>query len=139
MNPQIYDIEGRFIFYPNNKCGQTSITNRRHGALGGRCIVRKWCPVLWKQYRFMDDLGLVTFTVVRNPYERFLSACRHTRYDIDTSIRALNNLGFDLFDPHFRPQYPSLKADYVLRLENIDEDWLFVKDKIGANPRSGGR
>ena len=137
QNPPIYDIEGKFVFYPNNKCAQTSITNpHRNGALGGRCIVKKWCPSLWKQYDAIDWSHVVTFTIVRNPYSRFLSACRHLHLTINESLQDIEDYGFNLVDPHFMPQYLSLhtasgkEVQHILYLEKITIDWGTLRTKI---------
>ena len=144
QNPPIYDKEGLFVFYPNNKCGQMSITRKYTGVLYNRCVIKKRSLSVWKDYASKDWSKALTFTIIRNPYERFLSACRYLsqlpkgkEMNIDHTLSCLENVGFN-YDAHFIPQWPSLKTvegkkvDYILRLENIDKDWLLIKDKIKA-------
>ncbi len=73
-------------------------------------------------------LDYYIFTIVRNPYDRYLSGLNHTERQtlelspywihehlIATQTEILGNL----------------KPDYILRLENIKEDIKVIKDRFG--------
>jgi len=149
-NPPIFDKEGLFIFFPNNKCGQTSITggssgSNSNGALTGRCIIKKVFEKKWLKYSEKNWNKAIKFTVVRHPYSRFLSTYRYLQpiyncQTIDDFLKKIEQEGL-LFDEHLQPQWTSAFdnegnkfIDYILRLEHIENDWKLIKTKIAAKP-----
>ncbi len=149
-NPVIFDRRDRFVFFPNNKVCQVSVTR---AALRYRVVVRKVDEAGWdRRSRALDEDYLdrvFTFTIVRNPFDRAVSAFTYLQ-----GIRlipaefafapfckeVLSAQGFD-FDPHFDPQVDGLVhggrhiVDFVARFEHIDEDWRTIAEQIGANQR----
>jgi len=143
-NPVILDRLDRFVFFPNSKVAQRSIA--RH-LLADRAIVRKDDVRGWeRRFARVDDAYLArtcTFTIVRNPFDRVVSAffylrrkCRgHTFADF--VVRVLGREGV-AFDPHFDVQSDglfldgTLLVDHVGRFETIQESWRQIAARIDA-------
>jgi len=149
-NPPIFDRRGMFVYYPNNKSGQTSVTGGsagedEHGALAGRCIVKKACPWAWRIATWRNWSKALQFTIVRHPYDRFLSAYRWLKREfeiasLDEWFEFVEQRGISV-DEHLQPQWQSafdenecLAVDYLLRLENIDDTWDALRARIDGGP-----
>jgi len=88
-----------------------------------------------------------SFTIVRNPYDRLVSAWSHlTRtgrrtkvYDFPSCVRCLHKKPFAA-DNHYRPQMTRLTCggkpivDHIVRYERLEEDWAKLQDLIGIGP-----
>lgn len=149
-NPVIFDASDRFIFFPNNKCCQKSIVRN---VLKNRSIIQKFGYARWSS-KFEEVTTsyveqIFKFTVVRNPYDRAVSAFRYLqgRELIDTNYTfngfckdVLRKFGTD-YDPHFDPQSDGLFhagkliPSYVAKYETIDEDWKFIADAVGCTSK----
>jgi chondroitin 4-sulfotransferase 11 len=148
-NSIILDKEDRFIFFPNNKVCQRSITR---GALVDRVIVHKHDPAAWgKKFSAIDAdyfSRVFTFTIVRNPYDRAVSAFSYLqktgkiekRYSFKRFCsNVLKEKGI-AFDPHFDPQSDGLFRDgelipqFLARFESIQEDWQTIAQAIDGPP-----
>lgn len=146
-NPVILDRRDRFVFFPNSKVAQRSIAR---DLLRDRVIVRKDDPYAWeRRFDRLDDAYFArtfTFTIVRNPFDRVVSAFHYLRDRCgDRSFRsfvvdvlAREGTGFD---PHFAPQADSLLhegallVDHVGRFETLEESWREIAARIDAAAR----
>jgi len=143
----VLDKQNKFMFFGNHKVGQTSI-NRT--LLKGRVInLKSFGPKYYKKFDSysLDDVERIfKFTIVRNPFERVVSAFFYLKREgilppetfrefIKTSFR---KRGVEV-DLHFHKIYPKLYfkgklvVDFVARLENIENDWNFIASKIGCS------
>ncbi len=143
-NPVILDRLERFVFFPNSKVAQRSIA--RH-LLRDRAIVRKDGPRAWaRRFDRMDDStldGIFKFTIVRNPFDRVVSAFFYLRdkcrgYALsEFVVEVLGRRGVD-FDPHFDVQSDGLfhegelLVDHVGRFESLQESWREIAARIDA-------
>jgi hypothetical protein len=149
-NPVILDRDQRFIFFPNSKVCQRSIVL---GPLKDRVVIQKRNPEFWtQQMRKIDAVQFekrFRFTIVRNPYDRTVSAFRYLqgggiipkRYDFPTYCKeVLADIG-TAADPHFNEQSNGLfkeerlLVDFVGRFESLQEDWCFIANKINASAK----
>ena len=149
-NPVILDKLSHFIFFPNNKVAQVSIARI---ALADRAIIRKDDENLWRQkFSEIDSKYFsraFTFTVVRNPYDRAVSAFTYLK-GIGKIDQRLNFSGFcsevlqhqgTSFDPHFDPQSDGLFLngkmipEFAARFESLEDDWCKIAIEIEA-PRT---
>lgn len=152
----ILDKENRFMFLASRKCGTQSVCRY---LLKKRCIVRKDSPITHrrkvKRYSNEDIVNIFKFTIVRNPYERVVSAFHALQQYSQKKNKVPANMSFQTFvktilakegtnyDIHFEPQYPNIYfvdntigniiVDFVAKLENIEEDWKYISSKIKCN------
>lgn len=148
-NPVIFDNQDRFIFFPNHKVCQRSITR---AALADRAIVHKGDDVTWQEKSQDVDVDylsrMFTFTVVRNPYDRVVSAFFFLQgvdkidkeYEfIPFCNEVLAKQGFD-FDRHFDCQSEGmfyngkLIPEYLARFETLQDDWGGIASAINGPP-----
>lgn len=93
----------------------------------------------WR-HRYKDRWDdLFKFTVVRNPYTRFVSAYHHARVKphIDDFVANIGDMPKE-FEIIFKPQYlfvyenDTLLVDKVYKFENLKEAWKDISERIGA-------
>jgi len=143
------DREEKFIFFPSMKVCSKSVIQ---GVLKDRVVNWKDGPGEWRQtVAKMTPTSFATaqkFTIVRNPYDRAVSAFFHlirlkvvpehysfSRY----CAEYLATLGTDA-NEHFHPQLDGLRhpdggfiVDHILRFENIQEDWAKLAQVLGVD------
>jgi len=148
-NIVVLDKDLKFLFSPHNKNAQTSI-NRY--LLKDRVCIEKDDPsyflTLKKQFiKNIDVINPLTFTVVRNPLDRFVSAFvylqKNKKIDKKIDINEWTNTVFvntgTIFDPHFAPQEKyhkpiiDLNFDHIINFDNLNRDWRLVAKKISAS------
>ena len=142
----ILDKELKFAFFSNNKVCQTSIN--RH-ALKHRAIVRKDDSEEYDLIvdQFLKTPNLFRFTVVRNPFDKVVSAFSYLRSlkkpKIDPNLSfegfmcgPISEQGVD-FDPHFNIQHDRAYyegkqfVDFIAKHETINHDWLMICRNMG--------
>ena len=154
----VLDRLGEFIFLSNHKVASTSI-NRN--ALKERALVMKDDKKVYQQAcSKLTDRGLhrvFKFTVVRNPWDRVVSAWAYLRTISEVSD-IHPSMSFEQFIDHIRNfesnpkvsartrkhidhQHPKilgpdglLLVDFIGRLERIRKDWETIAQRIGNIP-----
>jgi len=146
----VFDKEYKFLFFNHNKNAQTSV-NRN--LLMQRAIVKKDNVDDWKKYRkfyeeHFDTLNPITFTIIRNPLDRFCSAFFYLQerkkipksFSIDYFTQKVFLKEGILYDPHFIPQEKYTKPiyelgfDYILKIETLETDWKKMCSAISVDP-----
>lgn len=140
-----------FVMYIPPKCAGTSI---RKGTLKDRILMKKYHGDEYREafLSLSEDevMSMFRFTVVRNPFDRVLSAYIYLREanrrivpeDTFSSFvqdnLALNGTGID---EHFVPLHDKLMLDgrfvfdFIGKLENIQEDWSKISERIDCPPK----
>lgn len=141
------------IFVRIPKCATQSISQALFGNMaGGHTKLRKYALIFGSSLLH----SYFTFTIVRNPWDRILSAYlflkkggasskdrewgeRHlSRYDsFDSFVKGWvtpNNIHSYL---HFQPQYQFIRlhgdlpaVDFVGRFENLEQDFITIRDRL---------
>ena len=148
--------DSRSIFVHIPKCAGISVARSLYGNLaGGHATLADYFRV----FKPAEILSYFKFTIVRNPWDRLVSAYHFLRaggfvpadkHWFDGELAGYS--GFEEFVvdwlnkeniwkwPHFRPQYHYLtdsagmiKLDFHCLFENLEEDFQFVAQKIGKN------
>lgn len=149
------DLKCIFIHIP--KCAGLSVCKSLFGNLGGGHIMVRDYQIVYKKSEFQDYFK---FTFVRNPWDRLVSAYHYLReggFNSSDEIWAKNNLlrykDFDDFTRnwvnrdniysmlHFIPQHNFVclpnrlepVVDYIGRLENIKNDFDYIKQRLGIS------
>lgn len=148
------DVLGKWMHIPNAKTGHTSTQT---GMFNDRMIVkhrgrRNWEKVLDKI--ILPNLGnVVTYTFVRNPWDRVLSAFMYCQQGRSQSVNHIDKKWTfreyvqmvlkpkgTRVNVHFRTQHETFMyrderiADvFVGRFENIQEDWAKIARRIGVS------
>ena len=122
------DVHDKFIFIGIQKTGLHSVWD----ALDGR-IIRKG-PKL-KSYSENDILEKFKFTIVRNPWDRMISAFfalkrKKNIKDFNQFLEDKLYLSKNLLGPDIMQHPRIVYADFIARLENIEKDWDFICEKI---------
>jgi hypothetical protein len=146
----VLDKKHMFMFFGNHKAGLTSV-NRN--ILRDRVINWKSFKEIYHsefdKYTDEDIKNIFKFTIVRNPFNRTVSAFFY--------LKKLNILGkgqtFQEFiktdflnngpkiNTHFHMQTPSafykgkIFVNYIAKLENIKEDWKVIASNINCSER----
>ena len=145
----VLDKENKFLFFGNHKAGLTSV-NRT--LLKDRVI--NWKSFKKNYYKEFDKYSdeeiqnMFKFTIVRNPFDRLVSAFFYLRkHNIIPKKEFIDFIKQDIavkgpdVDPHVHFQYPSayyeknVFVDYIARLENIENDWKVIASSIGCPPK----
>lgn len=139
------DRNALYAFFFNNKVGFKSV-NRY--LLKDRSIVRKddedFYNIIFRGYEADRFEHVYKFTIVRNPWDRVVSAYFYFRrykayskdYPFDQYVKDLREKGVG-HNKHFYLQYDKAFfdgkqfVDFIGRIENIEEDWK----EIAANIR----
>ena len=83
-----------------------------------------------------------TFTFVRNPFDRLVSAFNHIvlhNRGEDITFEDFVKNGLSENNTHWRPQSDYVEmdgyqiVDFIGQYENLQEDWRYVADKIGVS------
>lgn len=145
----IMDKRNMFLFFPNFKTATYSINMF---VLRNRIIGRKIARLdFFKKLDSYSDEEfdkLFKFTIVRNPYDRFLSAFlylqRKRSIDKNTSFKKFTKSIFlekgVKFDIHLRVQYRSAffknqqYVNFIGKFENLKGDWKYIASKIDCSP-----
>ena len=144
----VLDSREKFAFFTHDKNAQTSIN--RH-LLASRSVIKKdnidrWNCFKKKYLEKSNNLDIVTFTIIRNPIDRYISAFCYLqkikkidrKADVNNwTINVFRNIGTN-FDPHFTCQEKyhksiiDLNFDFMLNLDRLQEDWIKLAEKISA-------
>jgi len=148
LHPVVLDTEGKFIFFGIRKCCLHSVYR---DLLKLRAMTYRDCRNLWTYRLAITDVNKIfKFTIVRNPWDRMVSAF----YALQQAGRPCIGKGetFQHFmkttfcdkgilcDPHFEHQYPRVYfkgqvfVDFVARIENIKKDWEIIASAIDCSP-----
>jgi len=150
LQTPILDHQDKFIFLFNRKVGTHSVA--RH-LLKDRCIIRKDASRTWaekiKLYSVNDIDKIFKFTIIRNPWEKVVSAFhalqQYSKWKVPSDwtfcefVKTVFKDKEIRFDIHFIYQYPKvyfedeIYVDYVARMENINTDWKFIAKKLGCS------
>jgi len=144
----ILDAEDKFMFFGNRKVGLQSVA--RH-LLKDRAILKKDDRHWWaEKLRTIDVGSIFKFTIVRNPWDKALSAFYAlqqlgkrpriskavTFRDFVKTVLRVQGIPYDI---HFEFQYPrayyngEVFIDFIARLENITEDWKKIATVIDCD------
>lgn len=138
-----------FAFFTHNKNAQTSV-NRF--LLKDRTVVKKDNLKLWnlvkREYeRNIDNKKIITFTIIRNPFDRYVSAFCYLqkmniidkKIDINNWTARIFKIFGPAFDPHFTHQEKyhksilNLNFDFILNFDNLQQEWSVLAKKIKAS------
>lgn len=146
------------IFVHIPKCAGISVNKTLYGNLaGGHLTINDYLYMFSPK----DLSSFFKFTIVRNPWDRLVSAFHFLKnggFDDSDKKWALENLSsFDDFDSfvrvwlnksniwlfdHFRPQYHyfmeknnKVQMDFIGYFENLEEDFEFISERIGKPSR----
>jgi len=144
------DKENKFMFFEIKKSAITSVRRR---SLKDRAVVRKdsWEKYYehFDKYSNEDIDNIFKFTIIRNPFERYVSTFFYLRkYEKINRIAKFKQFTKTIFkernvDINFHFHRMSDKVcfdgevfvDFVARLENIEKDWQYISEQIGnSNP-----
>lgn len=148
IHPVVLDTEGKFMFFGIRKVCLHSVY--RH-LLKMRSITRRDAHNLWTYRLAGTDINTIfKFTIVRNPWDRVVSAfhalqqagrpCIGRRETFQHFIMTIFQSKGISCDPHFESQHPkfffngSIFVDFIGRFEKIKEDWAKIASIIDCDP-----
>jgi chondroitin 4-sulfotransferase 11 len=107
-------------------------------SLGKRDINTKH-PDIWTTKNHFGDLGY-TFCTVRNPYDRLVSMFAHLKR-VDRNMPAKTDFSkfvfeyadYDTFMKPISSWFNNGDIDYIMRFENLSNDFEVIKKKLDAN------
>ncbi|MDX1701280.1 MAG: sulfotransferase family 2 domain-containing protein [Melioribacteraceae bacterium] len=140
----VLDMHGHFMFFGNHKAGLTSV-NR--WLLKDRAVPWKGNHKKYrKMFKLMSDKDLENifkFTIVRNPFDRTVSAFFYLKKHGIIPKKSFSEFIKEDFSKegisingHFHMQTPSAFyegeqfVDFIAKLENIKKDWKNISSKI---------
>lgn len=147
------DVLGKWIMLANSKTASKSIMR---GVLDDRQIRYKWgarsWSRLWNKVIVPEIDRLVIFTIVRNPWDRAVSAFHYLQqrgtiaksYSFGQYVKEVLGaaVSASTLDYHFVPQHSSfvcgkypIPGIVVARFETLAEDWRDIAARINA-PRT---
>lgn len=143
LTPQLDKQDGQWVFVPNARTASTSITG---AVLADRVVTQRRMPNHWELAwsKVCRNTGVVFFTVVRNSWQRVLSAWQvllaNGRTDMEfAAFLKSGQLANPMYEHFFRPQAMTflhggvpIKEMNVLRFENLEEEWAELAEKIDA-------
>lgn len=144
------DTDRKFIFFSNAKVLQKSIL---WNVLSERAIMKN--NGFRNYYKFLmshpikELKDIFKFTIVRNPFDRFVSAFHFLQQTYPNIISPNENFkdfvktrfskdGITI-NKHFHHQYPNaffgkeIFVDFIGRFENIENDWERIAQKINCS------
>ncbi len=140
----VLDKHGIFMFFGNHKAGLTSVNryllkDRAVPWKGNHKKYRK----MFKKISDADMENIFKFTIVRNPFDRTVSAFFYLKKHGIIPKKSFSRFIKDDFsrdgvsiNGHFHMQFPSAfydggqYVDFIAKLENIRKDWQTVAAKI---------
>jgi len=140
------DTDHKFLFLANRKCGLQSVC--RH-LLKDRAVLKKDAPGDWiRLMRIYDVANVFKFTIVRNPWDRCVSAFhslnqysgKFAGMNFKTFVKDVLRITGVKVNRHFLCQHPNAFykgrriVNYIARLENIDNDWRRIAEVIDCDP-----
>jgi len=143
----ILDVMNKFVFFANAKVAQKSIA---WGVVKKRCIMKNHGRRNYRKFLNTRDFNnMFKFTIVRNPFDRVVSAFHYLQEHHPETISADENFvdfiktrfskyGVEI-DRHFHHQYPNIIfngnifVDYIGRFENLKDDWKTIASKIDCS------
>ena len=142
------DKDDKYIYLGHFKAGFTSARNY---ALRERSIRPESGKYKTKIYTREQYDNLLKFTIVRNPYDRVLSAFFFLQKgnqgpkikqgtDFKKWVKEVFKQRGPAFNQHFKRMYPRMVfngevwLDYIAKLENIKEDWKYIANKCDLDP-----
>jgi len=142
------DATDKFAFFANAKVAQKSIS---WGVIAPRCIMKTHGTRNYKRYLKTRNFDkMFKFTIVRNPWDRAVSAFHYLRNTGAECVGSDENFSEFVktrfrkdsikIDRHFHHQYPNAEfngkvfVDFIGRFERINEDWSIIAKKIDASP-----
>lgn len=143
------DRQGIFLMYIGPKCAGTSV---RKKALKDRILMKKYhgdaYAEAFSSLTEVEVMSMFRFTLVRNPFDRVLSAYLYLRHlshhsvpqkDFTSFVRDNLAVNGPSIDEHFVRLHDKLMVggqlifNFVGKLENIQEDWVSISDAIGCS------
>lgn len=146
LSVPVPDRQFKFLFLANRKAGTHSVCRY---LLKDRAVLKKDAPGDWARLmRICDVKHVFKFTIVRNPYDRCVSAFHalqqysgkfngHTFTSFVKDL--LKHVGVKI-NRHFWYQHPNAFwhgrriVNYIARLENIQNDWPRIAEIIDCEP-----
>lgn len=142
LSVPVPDRKHKFLFLANRKAGTHSVCRY---LLADRAVIKKDAPGDWiRLMRIYDIKNVFKFTIVRNPWDRCVSAFHALQqysgkfegFNFKTFVKdVLRNTGVKI-NRHFLCQHPNAFykdrrfVNYVARLENIENDWPRIAEII---------
>jgi len=139
-----FDNQNKYIYIGHYKAGFSSAVNIALKKRSIRPASKKYKDITYNEEEFNN---IFKFTIIRNPYDRVLSAFFFLQKgnqgpkipqgtDFKVWIKkTFKNTG-TRFNMHFQKMYNRISyqdniwVDYIAKLENINDDWNYIADKV---------